>query len=69
MAQITKDTIILEYKDIKYTYIIKNIWETKKIGTISVPKENINQLILTTCSMKDKDNQLIINSILTKKES
>ena len=62
-----KDTIILEYKNIKYTYIIKNIWETKKIGTISVPKENINQLILTTCSIKDKDNQLIINSILIKK--
>lgn len=64
-----KDAIILEYKNIKYTYIIKNIWETKKIGTISVPKENINQLILTTCSIKDKDNQLIINSILIKKES
>ena len=63
------DSIILEYKNIRYTYIIKNIWETKKLGTISVPKENINQLILTTCSMKDKENQLIINSVLTKKES
>lgn len=64
-----KDIIILEYKNIRYTYSIKNIWETKKIGTISVPKENKNQLILTTCSMHDKNKQLIINSVLTKKES
>lgn len=62
------DTITLTYKNITYTYQINNIWEIKKQGFISVNKENTNQLVLTTCSPTNKDNQLIISSILLKKE-
>ena len=56
------DQIILEYKEKRYTYIIKDIWEIKKKGTITVPKENTTQLILTTCSPNRENYQLIINS-------
>lgn len=58
------DQIILKYKDITYTYKVKNIWEDKKIGTITVPKENTNQLILTTCSPTKENYQLIVNCVL-----
>lgn len=64
-----KDIIVLEYKNKKYTYTIKDIWEIPKTGTITVEKENTNQLILTTCSIKNKNSQLIINSTLIEKES
>lgn len=60
------DTIELTYNNIKYNYIIKDIWETKKDGSIEVIKEDSDQLILTTCS-KNSNKQLIINS--TKIES
>lgn len=60
------DTITLIYKNKTYNYQIKDIWETKKTGNISVEKEQLNQLILTTCSPKTNNNQLIINSILEK---
>ena len=63
------DIIKLEYKNIKYTYQIKDIWEVKKTGTINVEKENNIQLILTTCSPNKRNYQLIINSIQIKKES
>ena len=63
------DTIELTYKNKLYTYQIKDIWETKKTGNISVEKENSNQLVLTTCSPTKDNYQLIINSILIKKES
>ena len=57
------DKIILEYKNNNYTYIIKDIWETEKDGNIEINKETNNQLILTTCSKKDKYKQLILNCI------
>lgn len=60
------DTIKLIYNKKTYTYIIKNIWETKKTGTISVPKYSTNQLILTTCSPKKDGYQLIIDSHIKK---
>lgn len=63
------DIITLTYKNIDYTYQIKDIWETNKDGNISVEKEKSNQLILTTCSPTKDNYQLIINSILIKKES
>ncbi len=56
------DRIKLTYKNKEYTYEIKNIWETKKIGTISIPKANTNQLVLTTCSPNKEGYQLIIDS-------
>lgn len=63
------DTIELTYKNKLYTYQVKDIWEIKKTGNISVEKENSNQLVLTTCSPTKDNYQLIINSILIKKES
>lgn len=65
----TNDTIELTYKNKLYIYQVKDIWEIKKTGNISVEKEEINQLILTTCSPTKDNYQLIINSILIKKES
>ena len=61
-----QDKIILNINNINYTYKVTSIWETTKDGTIEVFKEPSNQLILTTCSKKDKNKQLVIN---TKKES
>lgn len=61
------DEIVLTYNNIKYLYIVKDIWETSKDGNIEVIKENTNQLILTTCSKTSNTKQLIINCI--KKES
>ena len=60
------DKIILNINNKTYTYKVTSIWETIKDGTIEVSKQSTNQLILTTCSKKDKNKQLIIN---TKKES
>lgn len=56
------DFIKLTYNNKEYIYIIKSIWETKKTGTISIPKETTNQLVLTTCSPKHDGYQLIINA-------
>lgn len=63
------DQINLTFKNKKYIYQIKDIWEIKKDGNISVEKELNNQLVLTTCSPKKDNYQLIINSILIKIES
>lgn len=57
------DLIILEYKNKTYKYKVKNIWIDKKNGSITVPKENTNQLILTTCHPQKNNYQLIINCI------
>lgn len=56
-----EDIVLLEYNKITYKYKVNRIWEQNKNGTISVPIENNNQLILTTCSPTKKDKQLIIN--------
>lgn len=61
------DNITLIYKNKTYYYEVKNYWEIKKDGTITVPKEDKNQLILTTCSPTKDKYQLIINCI--QKES
>lgn len=61
------DEIILTMNKKKYYYIVKEIWEEKKNGYINVNKEIENQLILTTCSPKKDNTQLIINCI--EKES
>ena len=60
------DMIEIYYQDKEYIYIIDNIYEEDKDGTITYNKNiNENILILTTCS-KNKDKQLIINSKLYK---
>lgn len=61
------DEIQLEYKNIKYKYIVIDKWEEKKDGDIEVNKTKEKQLVLTTCSTKDKNKQLVINCI--EKES
>ena len=61
------DLVRLIYKNIEYKYIVKEIWETEKDGDIEVNKTKEKQLILTTCSTRDKTKQLVINCI--EKES
>ena len=61
------DEIILYYKNKKYKYVVKEIWEEKKNGYIHINKENKRQLVLTTCSPKKEKYQLIVNCI--EKES
>lgn len=61
------DEIVLEYKNIKYKYIVIDKWEEKKDGDIEVNKTKEKQLVLTTCSTKNKYNQLVLNCI--EKES
>ncbi|MCI6107846.1 MAG: sortase [Tenericutes bacterium] len=60
------DKVKLKYKDKIYNYTINSIWEEEKTGYIHINKTKENQLILTTCSPKNKDKQLIIESILSK---
>ena len=68
LDKLTKnDEIILVYKHKKYYYLVKEIWEEKKNGYINVNKEKKNQLILTTCSPKKENIQLVISCI--EKES
>ena len=55
------DIITLIYKDKTFKYKVKNIYEQQKNGYIDINKEKLNQLILTTCSPKKKDKQLIVN--------
>lgn len=61
---IENDEVILNYKNNKYIYKVKTIFESKKNGSIKVSKLKEKQLVLTTCSPKNKDKQLIINCTL-----
>ena len=62
------DEISIYYKNYKYTYIVNNIYEEKKDGTINVDKNiHENYLVLTTCSKK-VNKQWIVTSKLLKKE-
>lgn len=57
------DELIFIYQNKNHYYKIIDIWEEKKNGYINVNKTKEKQLILTTCSPTNKNNQLIINSI------
>ncbi len=57
------DEVILIYKEKRYIYIVKDIWEEKKNGYININKEKKKQLVLTTCSPNKENYQLIINCI------
>lgn len=61
------DKIELIYKNTKYTYYVKDIFEEKKDGYININKEVSKQLVLTTCSPNRDGYQLIVNCI--EKES
>ncbi len=56
------DTIQLQYKEKNYTYQVTVIEEQPKNGKITIPKNNEKELVLTTCSRKDKSKQLVIIS-------
>lgn len=61
------DIVNIKYQDKNYSYIINDIYEMSKNGTITV-NHNIheNYLVLTTCS-KNKNQQLVITSKLINK--
>lgn len=63
---VINDEIKIKYNKDHITYIVNKIWEEPKNGKIHI-ENNKNQLILTTCSPKHKNYQLIISCI--KKES
>ena len=54
------DIVNLTYNDNELIYKVTNIEEQVKDGTIEINKTNKQRLILTTCSKKDKNKQLVI---------
>ena len=56
------DTVNLTYNNKKLVYKVTNIEEQPKDGTIEINKTNKQRLILTTCSKKDKNKQLVITT-------
>lgn len=63
-----KDLVEFIYHDDKYIYKVVNMYEKQKDGYIELNRISKHQLVLTTCSPKNKGMQLIINTILLKKE-
>ncbi len=63
------DKIELKYKNKIYQYQIDKIWEENKTGYIHINKTEKKQLILTTCSPKNNNKQLIINSNLISEKN
>ena len=63
-----KENINFYYDDYKYVYQTINITETEKDGDIELNKRAEKQLVLTTCSTTDKTKQLVIESVLIRKE-
>ena len=61
------DKIYLYYKNIKYIYEVKDIYEITKNGTLALEPNKTNKtLTLVTC--KGTSKQLVIISTLTKEE-
>ncbi len=56
--------IYFYYNNKIYTYKVIDIEEQQKDGYIEINKDNKKQLILTTCSTKNKQKQLVIKSTL-----
>lgn len=56
------DIIKLNFKGKDLEYKVTNIEEQVKDGTIEINKTNKQRLILTTCSKKDKNKQLVITT-------
>lgn len=62
-----KDDIILYYKNKQYDYIVTDIYEIKKNGTLALESNKSNKtLTLVTC--KGMDRQLVIVSTLKKEK-
>ena len=53
------DEVYLYYKKIKYKYIVDEIIDQKKDGTIIIPEKKEKRLILTTCA-KNKERQILV---------
>lgn len=58
------DEIKLTYYNEEYTYKITDILIQEKNGHINIAKKDKSELILTTCSTKSNNKQLIIKSII-----
>ena len=58
------DKIQITYHNKTYYYQISSIWEENKTGYIHINQTNKKQLILTTCSPKKENKQLVISSNL-----
>lgn len=54
------DEVEINYLNNKYIFQVNKIFEQQKQGYIKIQKREFSQLILTTCSKKNKNKQLII---------
>ncbi len=55
------DYIYFYYNDIKYTYIVSDIYKVDKIGKINIGRNNNNKMItLITCDQVDKTKQIVL---------
>ncbi len=57
------DDINVYYNNKKYEYIVIDIYNEEKVGSIKINDYN-NKLILTTCNQSDKTKQLIVEAKL-----
>ncbi len=60
----TGDIVKLYYKNKLFTYTVEKSFETDKDGTLEVTKHSKHALVLTTCSKKDDNKQLVVQCIL-----
>jgi len=51
-----EDQAIITYQNKEYHYILKEIYHTKKNGSLTLLNQNMSELILTTCNL---DNQAL----------
>jgi len=63
------DTAFIYYKNLKYTYIITNIYEVEKTGKVKIKRNyNKNTLTLITCTHNSNTKQTIYILELISKE-
>ena len=63
------DKASIYYEGTKYTYIIENIYDVEKDGSVEVNRDlSKNTLTLITCKKNPKDRQLVIILYLSNKE-
>ena len=61
------DLANIYYGDKKYTYAVEKIGEINKNGMVSIVTDQQDNLILITCSQKNKDKYLVIT--LSRKQN
>ena len=64
------DELIITYKDHKYHYLIKDIYDVEKTGTVNIKRDqNQNTLTLITCTSGNlKYSQTVYIAYLSTKE-